>query len=153
MINKNLGTFKDRLSGKIPEGFGRYGRATIYPAVMTDDSFGYGMSADGPAIYADTIHADAGFHDLVRADKKNDKDTSEYDERMNPNIEEFLAAHKKTFAPIRKHKSKKALLNALTDKERDVLVKHRDSYGKKMIKDPYSHSDNIRTTTTHYYYV
>ena len=90
--------------------------------------------------------------DLVRHNKADDKEREEYDARMNPKIKEFGDAQKKFFAPIRKYKSKKALLEALTDAERDYLISERNTRGKSMSDNPYKNAHNIRTQTTHVYY-
>jgi hypothetical protein len=133
------------------EGFGRRTGTYISPVMYEDGDFGYEVLTTGAARKADTMEARQNLLDLVRRHKADDKEREEYDARMNPKIKEFGDARKKFFAPIRKYKSKKALLEALTDAERDYLVSERNKRGKAMSDAPYENAHHIKTQTTHYY--
>jgi len=140
-------TFGGRL--REPEGFRGKVRHNMHPK-QYNGQLSYLLLSNGPARHADLISAEKRFGDIARESYKDDKGKKEYDERMGQKINDFIEADKKFFAPIRKRRTRRAMLGALTDKEVDAILAKKKEYADIITKNPGA-ADRAVASTTYYY--
>lgn len=112
------------------------------------DEFGYGISTVGIGRRNQTLTADTDLRDVIRLAKKTDDEKQEYKDRVNPHIAEYMSVP--GWRMIKKYRRGKAVVNALTDDERDALVSLKHSYADSHTNHPDTAS-RLRATNTYYY--
>lgn len=120
-------------------------RTTIRPS---DDGgkFGYNVQTYGSGRKNQQLDATSMYRDIVRLSYDDDGRTK-YDERMKPAIDRYVNTPSIRF--IKKHKTGKQVVNLLSDKERDILLKHLNDTAKKHTNDAQS-AHKLTATNTYY---
>lgn len=121
-----------------PENFA-YGKKTR-TRIRPDDAgneFGYTVCTSGGGRKNQQLDAATYLKDIVRMSHDSDEGAQkDYDDRVQPFIDRYKSTPSIRF--IAKGRRAKNIVKALTDEERDELVKMRHNYGKK-------HTNNARS--------